>query len=45
MLAHIVVTYDVKLVDNAPRPRTMYFEMTLIPDPSAKVMFRRRVTE
>ena len=43
MLAHVVVTYDVKLADNPTRPRTLYFATTLIPDPSAKVMFRRRV--
>ena len=43
MLAHIVVTYDVKLADNATRPRMLHFGVATLPDPSAKVMFRRRV--
>ena len=43
MLAHVVVTYDVKLEDTATPPRTLHIGTTLIPDPSAKVVFRRRV--
>lgn len=43
MLAHIVVTYDVKLEDDAPRPRTRYIGTSVVPDANAKVMFRRRV--
>ncbi|KAG8219260.1 cytochrome P450 [Butyriboletus roseoflavus] len=43
MLAHIVVTYDVKLADNATPPRTLHFATALMPDPRAKLMFRRRV--
>ena len=43
MLAHVVVTYDVKFADNAMRPRPLHFATTLIPDPNAEVMFRRRV--
>ena len=43
MLAHVVVTYDVKLADNATRPPTLHFGLAAIPHPSAEVMFRRRV--
>lgn len=43
MLAHIVVTYDLKLEDNAARPQALHLVTSNIPDPSAKVMFRRRV--
>ena len=43
MLAHIVVTYDVKFADNATYPRTMPVATFTLPDPSAKIMFRRRV--
>ncbi|KAF8549787.1 cytochrome P450, partial [Imleria badia] len=43
MLAHILVMYDVKLEDNAARPKTLHFVTSNVPDPSAKVMFRRRV--
>ena len=42
MLAHVVVMYDVKLADNATRPRTLHFATVLMPDPNAEVMFRRR---
>ena len=43
MLAHLVMTYDIKLPDNATRPSALYFEMAMIADPNAEVMFRRRV--
>ena len=40
MLAHIVVTYDIKLEDDTPRPRA---RASTLPDLSAKVVFRRRI--
>ena len=40
MLAYIVVTYDVKLDDDTPRPQT---RASTLPDSSAKVMFRRKI--
>ena len=43
MLAHIVVTYDVKLEDNMERPRSWRFGTSIIADPHAKVLFRKRV--
>ncbi|KAG8219264.1 cytochrome P450 [Butyriboletus roseoflavus] len=43
MLVHVVMTYDVKLADDAMHPPTLYFGMATLPEPSAKVMFKRRV--
>ena len=43
MLAHIVTAYDIKLEDGTTRPRSLYFGPGIVPDPKAKVMFRRRV--
>jgi len=42
MLAHIVVTYDVKLEDNKPRPEGIRNGQGFFADPSSKVMFRKR---
>ena len=42
MLAHVVVTYDVKLEENTNRPQTVSIGTAMTPDPNAKVMFRRR---
>jgi len=39
MLAHVLVTYDVKPENDKPRPETAYGFV----DPSSKVMFRERV--
>ena len=43
MLAHTVTAYDIKLEDGTTRPRSVYFGTGIMPDPKAKVMFRRRV--
>ncbi|KAG9310148.1 cytochrome P450 [Chiua virens] len=43
MLAHVVVSYDVKLEDGATHPKPLRNGISLAPDPSAKVMFRRRI--
>ena len=43
MLAHIVTTYDVKLEDGATRPRSLHFGTSIMPNPRAKVLFRRGV--
>lgn len=43
MLAHIVMTYDVKLEDDTPRPQAQFIGTSMRLDPNAKVMFRRRV--
>ena len=43
MLAHVVTAYDVKFEDGITRPRSLYFGPAVLPDPKAKVLFRRRV--
>ncbi|KAF8123587.1 cytochrome P450 [Boletus edulis] len=43
MLAHVVMTYDVKLEDNAKRPPSWHFGSMIAANPRAKVMFRNRV--
>ncbi|KAF7349710.1 Cytochrome P450 [Mycena sanguinolenta] len=42
MLAHIVMTYDVKLEIEGVRPPDQVFEIFRVPDPKAKVLFRKR---
>ncbi|KAI6039989.1 cytochrome P450 [Pisolithus marmoratus] len=43
MLAHIVMSYDVKLEDDKPRLNTLRRGRSIVPNPAAKVMFRKRV--
>ncbi|KAF8552481.1 cytochrome P450 [Imleria badia] len=43
MLAHIVVTYDVQLEDNARYPASLRIGSLIAANPRAKVMFRNRV--
>ncbi|KAH7906708.1 cytochrome P450 [Hygrophoropsis aurantiaca] len=43
MLAHVVMAYDVKLADGAPRPELFELGSGLGASPTAKVMFRKRV--
>ncbi|KAF8549327.1 cytochrome P450 [Imleria badia] len=43
MLAHIVMTYDVKLEDNAPYPASLCVGSMIAANPHAKVLFRNRV--
>ncbi|KIJ13823.1 hypothetical protein PAXINDRAFT_170142 [Paxillus involutus ATCC 200175] len=42
MLAHVVLTYDIKLEDNATRPRSLHMGIHIVAHPTAKVMFRKR---
>ena len=42
MLAHTVVTYDVKLEIEGVRPEDMWFMDTSVPNPNANVLFRKR---
>ncbi|KAF9008808.1 cytochrome P450 [Cyathus striatus] len=44
MLAYVLLHYDVKLPTNN-RPPDLWFEQSFIPNPKAKVMFRKRYTE
>ncbi|KAI6039993.1 cytochrome P450 [Pisolithus marmoratus] len=42
LLAHIVISYDVKLEDEKSRPNTLHLGRSILPNPAAKVMFRKR---
>jgi len=42
LFAYIVTTYDMKLEDVAVRPPDWFHMNTIIPDPAAKIYFRRR---
>ncbi|KIK77861.1 hypothetical protein PAXRUDRAFT_775722 [Paxillus rubicundulus Ve08.2h10] len=43
MLAHVVLSYDIKLEDTATRPRSVHVGVYTLAHPTAKVMFRKRV--
>ena len=42
MLAFIVLNYDLKLANDGPRPENRCFGASVIPDPSADIMIRKR---
>ncbi|KAI6039994.1 cytochrome P450 [Pisolithus marmoratus] len=42
LLAHIVMSYDVKLEGDKSRPNTLHLGRSILPNPAAKVMFRKR---
>ena len=42
MLAHVVVTYDVKLEKEGIRPPDKWFGVNCIPNTTAEVLFRKR---
>ncbi|KAF9236823.1 cytochrome P450 [Melanogaster broomeanus] len=42
MLAHVVVSYDIKLEGSATRPQSLRVGTANVANPSAKVMFRKR---
>lgn len=42
MLAHIIMTYDVKLDPEGERPKNVSFITSCIPNPKGEVMFRKR---
>ena len=41
MLAYVLLNYDIKM---AKRPSELWFGFSSIPDPTAEVMFRKRMT-
>jgi hypothetical protein len=43
MLAYVLLNYDVKMA-NAGCPPELWFGLLSIPDPTAEVMFRKRMT-
>ncbi|KAH9918497.1 cytochrome P450 [Fomitopsis serialis] len=44
IIAYLVLNYDMKFEDDGPRPPNKWLSVTVIPDPSAKVYFRKRQT-
>ena len=42
MLAHLVMTYDVKLKEEGCRPPNQWIGVTCVPNRSAQVLFRKR---
>ena len=42
MLAHVVMTYDVKLEVNATHPPSFHISTFISANPGAKIMFRNR---
>ncbi|KIJ21175.1 hypothetical protein PAXINDRAFT_65823 [Paxillus involutus ATCC 200175] len=42
MLAHVVLSYDIKLEDNTTPPRSLHIGVYTVAHPTANVMFRRR---
>jgi len=44
MMAHIVITYDLKLEDEGVRPKDEWYGSTCLPNRKAEVFFRRRQT-
>ncbi|KAI6103577.1 cytochrome P450 [Pisolithus sp. B1] len=43
MLAHVVMTYDVKRENDECSPNSLHIGSAIMPNPTAKVMFRKRV--
>jgi cytochrome P450 len=43
MFAHVVMHYDVKIENEGARPKDLWFVTTCVPNPNAKVFFRKRV--
>ncbi|KAI6159827.1 cytochrome P450 [Pisolithus thermaeus] len=42
MLAHILISYDVKFEDRVSRPTSIHWDLNVIADPTVRVMFRKR---
>ena len=43
LLAHTVMTYDIKLDENTPGPHSLYTRIGARPNPHIRVLFRKRV--
>ena len=41
-MAHIVLNYDVKFKQEGVRPSNKWVGLSIVPDPSARVLFRKR---
>ena len=42
MMAHIIMNYDIKFENEGVRPANKWFGLSLAPDPTVKVFFRKR---
>ncbi len=42
VVAYILLHYDLKLPGDGTRPKNVYTARGILPDPSAKVLFRKR---
>ena len=42
LLAHLLVTYDIKMKEEGVRPPNLYISSSVVPDEKAEVCFRRR---
>ena len=42
IFAHIIMNYDVRFENDGPRPEDVWLGNAIIPDPTAKVLFRKR---
>lgn len=44
-LCHILLKYDWKFPENAEPPKPLFYGMTILPDPNAKLLIKRRTPE
>ncbi|KAF8574248.1 cytochrome P450 [Ramaria rubella] len=44
MLAHLLLTYDIKLENEGVRPANQWFAFACVPNPKGRVLFRKRRT-
>lgn len=42
MMAHLVLTYDIKMENEGVIPEPVWYSIKVQPNPTAEVMFRRR---
>ena len=44
IMAHLILTYDIKMENEGFRPENTWYGFACLPDTEAKVLFRRRQT-
>ena len=42
MMAYTIINYDVKFENEGVRPRNISFGLATLPDPAARVLFKKR---
>jgi hypothetical protein len=45
MLAYVLVNYDIKMANDAGRPRNIPIGSEMMPDTTAQVLFRKRINQ